>query len=613
MLKEIVPDKQNIDSVFSGIIYHLDFYQRDYKWKKEQIITLLEDVFHKFKSEYKSDIDATPKNISEKYTWYYLNTFVTNTVGGNTYIVDGQQRLTTLTLFLIKLYHLCDKFDSKTKKEWIKGKISGNTSEGVFFWMGQKDRKEAFKDLYENNTTSSKSDEEDLTIKNIYKNYGYISNYLDKELNNKHKVETFTLFFIKRLVLINLEVGQTYVPMVFEVINDRGEKLKPYEILKGKMLGQIDKTEVEEYNQIWEKYIHQLQEFGDTEIDNFFRLLFRAKYVNSHSEYKEFDGDYHKTIFLDKWNKKIKLKWNPVEAKKFIKTEFQYFIKLYIKLLTEADEENSKISKYLLYNDLNDQDRQFLLILSACLLDDKDENEKIKIVSKLFDKYYSLLMLNGCYDSNKFTESIIKLNEEVRNKSIEEIEKFFNNKLIEDINSKRNSSITNPFVWAYFKEAGYINLPIRFSRYLFARVEHFIANNTNNACEDYYNLVRNTGPTHGFHIEHILAHNEDNLKLFNNNEELFENERNRLGVLLLLKGRDNQSSGAEKHEDKLKTYVGTNLWNQTLLDTFYHSNKDFEDFMKKFNLNFKSITHLSVEILEERNKLLFEIIKIIWK
>ena len=35
--------------------------------------------------------------------------------------------------------------------------------------------------------------------------------------------------------------------MVFEVINDRGVPLKPYEILKGKILSQIDITDREIY------------------------------------------------------------------------------------------------------------------------------------------------------------------------------------------------------------------------------------------------------------------------------------------------------------------------------------------------------------------------------
>ena len=46
-----------------------------------------------------------PETVAAKYPWYYLNTYVTNTIDGRVYVVDGQQRLTTLTLILI-LTHL---------------------------------------------------------------------------------------------------------------------------------------------------------------------------------------------------------------------------------------------------------------------------------------------------------------------------------------------------------------------------------------------------------------------------------------------------------------------------------------------------------------------------
>ena len=65
-----------------------------------------------------------------------------------------------------------------------------------------------------------------------------------------------------------------------------------------------------------------------------------------------------------------------------------------------------------------------------------------------------------------------------------------------------------------------------------------------------YNLVVNTGSTNGFHIEHILAENEENYELFGNDEERFKSERNRLGGLLLLKGKDNISSNNETYGKK---------------------------------------------------------------
>lgn len=108
---DITPFNQNIETLFSTKVYEIDFYQRQYKWDREPVEELLRDVFYKFDSEYAkygaSDI-AIDENIS-KYAWYYLNTYVTTTVEGRTFVVDGQQRLTTLTLILCKLNQLSEK------------------------------------------------------------------------------------------------------------------------------------------------------------------------------------------------------------------------------------------------------------------------------------------------------------------------------------------------------------------------------------------------------------------------------------------------------------------------------------------------------------------------
>jgi hypothetical protein len=34
---EVNPDKQNIDTLFATKNYHIDFYQRDYRWTGERI------------------------------------------------------------------------------------------------------------------------------------------------------------------------------------------------------------------------------------------------------------------------------------------------------------------------------------------------------------------------------------------------------------------------------------------------------------------------------------------------------------------------------------------------------------------------------------------------
>src|SRR5687768_7512629 len=117
---DISPDKQNVDTVFSNTTYFIDFYQRQYKWTEEPVKRLLDDIFYKFNEEYNKHkaSDIPIEQLIMKYSWYYLNTYVTNMVDGKIFIVDGQQRLTTLTLILIKLNHLCTVYKSDLL-DWI--------------------------------------------------------------------------------------------------------------------------------------------------------------------------------------------------------------------------------------------------------------------------------------------------------------------------------------------------------------------------------------------------------------------------------------------------------------------------------------------------------------
>ncbi len=80
-------------------------------------------------------------------------------------------------------------------------------------------------------------------------------------------------------------------------------------------------------------------------------------------------------------------------------------------------------------------------------------------------------------------------------------------------------------------------------------------------------------------------------------------------------GKDNLSSGNEAYSKKLKTYSGkANLvWTQSLRDDFYHCNPDFIDFGNEYKLNFKPhMDKFDKNTVDERQKLLFDIVKIIW-
>ena len=79
-----------------------------------------------------------------------------------------------------------------------------------------------------------------------------------------------------------------------------------------------------------------------------------------------------------------------------------------------------------------------------------------------------------------------------------------------------------------------------------------------------------------------------------------------------MKGKDNISSNNETYKKKLKSYANTLYWNETLREDTYKSKLDFKKMMKKYNLQFRSMEKFGPQELEERHKLLFEMIKIIW-
>ena len=615
---DISPDKQNIDSVFSNAVYHIDFYQRDYKWTAVPVQRLLDDIYYPFKEQYQkhADVDPSKESVTDKYPWYYLNTYVTNVIEGRVYVVDGQQRLTTLTLILIKLRHLAIQHQSKTEN-WLEQKIAGYSGMEREFWMNHVRYTKVLDALFEGEgevDLKSIDTSAGITAVNLVSNYQLIETWLEHRLDNKHKLETFVFYFLSRLVLINLAVEQTDVPMVFEVINDRGVRLNPYEILKGKLLGQIDKIEMEQddYNGLWEAQTSKVNAFRENEIDNFFRAWLKAKYADTRKEGQRFDGDYHREMFAADMNALLQLDHNPVAVKPFLRETFTYYSNLYVRIWQGARAFSAEYP-CVFYNSLNELDTQFMLILAACQLDDPNETEKIALVSRQLDRFFTLLQLQNSYDSNQIITELFLVAKEVRDQPIEAITPAFDRHLQAILEQRRADTVTKSFQWGYFRNTSIVALNKRFIRYYFARIDVFLADGMKVSPKHLIqDLVSKSGAKTGFHVEHILSHNAENRELFGGDKERFDSERNRLGGVLLLKGKDNISSSNEEYKDKLKTYANTLYWNETLRADTYKSKLDFSAFQSLHNLDFYSLDNFGPEELEYRHKLLFDLTSLIW-
>jgi len=428
------------------------------------------------------------------------------------------------------------------------------------------------------------------------------------------EIKAFTFYFLERLVMVELSIEKDDTPMVFEVINDRGESLKPFEILKGKMIGALGKNDTEAYSEKWDNAISCLNGIQDAFFIDFIKSRFLFK-GNAKLE-SALNQAYHRYIFdyndiADSLQFRKTDKKHIANIKHFIDTDFKYYSKLYAKIRANQNQ-------FLRYdNVINDLSGQYQIIMAACTIDDPNEDEKIDTIAKEIDRLWILLILNGTYDSNNFQNLCFALNQLLKEKNISEYRNIFDQLIIDTIRNKRNTTPASVLDYQNFIKKNYSNMNPRSLRYLFARIEKFICEHTKQSMQnDVEYISTKTGNKTGYHIEHILSHNQTNKKYFENEEE-FEDKRNLLGGLLLLKGADNISSGNEEYSDKLKTYSSGLIWGHSLCADFYHANKDFAKFncfLKEVtSVEFKPFNKFDKEALSERSLLLYNLIKVIWE
>lgn len=596
----IVPQDQTLRTVF-GVArsYFIDIYQREYKWTDSNVQTLLNDIEMRF-SRYKRE-KTQPKEIKEdvleRFEPYFLNTYLTSATAVNTSIVDGQQRLTTLLLILIKLRQVLKAleaaienhgrtFSSDAIEKLIFAKDDFGAAER--FKIFNENREEAFRALADGKTVKKT----DQTQTRIAWNFDTISRYFDDFLKGTDscaydlvKTTYYLTYLLDRISIVEIRIErQENVAMIFEVVNDRGLGLRPYEILKGKLIGSLPVAEKEKANRVWtelqESYFRaELKNSTEKylDLDSFFQTFFRAKFADSESDYERFEGDYHYEIYR---NPRVKEYFADFQDRALlfnrITGEIKYFAELYRDLRTSYTYEP------IIFNKLLDQNQQYLLILSSMKRDDPERLEKIETIAAKFDQFHTVLRLLDAYDSNAFQRLIYPLNKDVREKPLSETRPIFDRALIATLVEQQ---ILQPGQCAKASELFDLerfrairNQWTNFSKYILMRIDRSLAqlldkpSYTSESLEELETRFnKNNLKRHGMHLEHILTQHAANRALFTNvqgvfDEAKFNQTRNLLGMVLLLTDKQNLSSNDAIYEDKQTTYSQSNLiWNELLV------------------------------------------------
>jgi len=646
----ITPNAHTINKVFSEKDrYYIDIYQRDYKWEKSQVETLLRDIELRFNLSKRTVIDPKKikKDLLDSFKPYFLNTYLTCKTSNYVSIVDGQQRLTTFLIMLIVLRRIVAEVHKN--ESYIIKTVSTNTLEKLIFEADDFDKPEYYK-IYNANRqgafdyilgNTNEYEATDETQKKILENHIIISNYFNSLFKSEdpnlpidvNKLTYYIYYILEKLNIVEIHIEQQEnVATIFEVVNDRGLGLKPYEILKGKFLGNLQDHQKEKANEVWvelqNKYYNS-NIINSTEnkidLDTFFKIYLRAKFADTENDYKKFEDKYHYEIYQNQTVLNFFNRFEDTEKLyNWVINDFKYFAELHLSIRTSYDND------FLIYNKLLDQNQQYLLIISAIQLNDKEAKEKINLVAKKFDQLHTTVRLLDMYDSNTFQDFVYKLMSKVRNKSLAEITKSFDSTLIEYLESEETITIgvyqTIGDLYKYELFQNIRNRWLNFTKYTLMRIDKYLAEvlDKPSYCKDTLadleeRFNKNNKKTYGMHLEHIYAYNDKNRDLFVDNYGLFDESRfnivrNKLGLVLLLKDKQNISSNNDYYERKVDDYATSNIiWNELLvghIDSIDRRNLPIQINFSKIMPNVDGVFPL--DMLETRQKETFEILKLLW-
>ncbi len=294
-------------------------YQRNYDWKREQCNQIFNDILG---------------IINQRQESYFIGSIVSihndNSVDREYVVIDGQQRITTITLILLAIHNLLEagKIDTTTpnlkdqiKEQYLLNKYSED--EKRIRLKPIKDDNQAFLKLF------SDSPNQYVQDSNITLNYNYfVEQILGLKERNIKVEEVYEAIKKLSIVDIKLKRGEDNPQLIFESLNSTGKKLEEADLIRNFIL--MDKTpDIQE--KFYDKYWNPIEKNTHYDVGRFIRdyLTFaRAKTPRKDRVYIEF-------------KKYVQEKYNGMEELKGLLEELLKFSIFYKAFLSYNTEDNS--------------------------------------------------------------------------------------------------------------------------------------------------------------------------------------------------------------------------------------------------------------------------------
>lgn len=602
---------RNISELLKEKKYQIDYFQREYRWQDKNIEELITDLAEKFLSFYDPNHKLTEGKV---YGHYFLGPIILSKKNGETFIVDGQQRLTTLTILLIFLNNFQkEKLAEKAIKldDYIFSETWGQKS----FNLQIDDRLDVMEALYNNQPYDPTGKPE--SVQNIVGRYQDIGTMFPDELETDHALPMFINWLLNSVDLVEIVTySDEDAYTVFETMNDRGLNLNPTDMLKGYLLSNIgDDKQQEQANNLWKKRILELVELSkklDVKNEDIeaCKTWIRAKYAvtirerkrgSQNQDFEQIGSSFHRWV-KDK-DKVLGLKESS-DFYNFIHNNFEKYTRYYIKMREKSIKYDHEF-EHLYYNNFNNFTLQYILALAPVRLEDDEASalKKIRAVTMFADMFVARRMVNYrtlSYSSIMYT--MFNLMKEIRDLDLTELTaklKAYLNDMEETFDAMREFRLhgTNK----------------RHVRYLLSRMTHFIEKETgkDSSFPAYINRSEQKRAKR-FEIEHVWADKFEFHEDEFDDEQGFRQQRNQIGGLVLLLRGTNQSYGALSYDKKYPHYLKENHLAASMHTDFYERNPNFTNFVSTNQLNFKPYRQFGKEEMKERQELYIQLAKSIW-
>lgn len=310
-------------------------YQRNYSWNaNNQVIRLLEDIKNIATGKFKNH-----------FTGIFMTVEAPDSVSKfhKTYLVDGQQRLTTLFLILWALKELYPKDDNIGRvdellynSDFIKKnfgqkyglKLKPAIGDDDVYQIIASGLDDSEKDVNGNKKPAKGIDRTKLTEKQkeskVYKNYDYILKFFKqhRELDIDGVIDALNEMDIVEIPLLDGDDPQ----QIFESINALGLPLTPIDLIRNLVLMRLNDTEQED---IYENHWKLIENVFDSEHKEKLEEVFRLYVAINNFDLVKSDDLYIE--FSTIWNKRVSCYDERINMLDEIKDYVEYYNELYFK------------------------------------------------------------------------------------------------------------------------------------------------------------------------------------------------------------------------------------------------------------------------------------------